>query len=543
MNVTGSEIEQGRQPEQVAPARRKLAWAAFGVSASSALNIVLGFAFQVALAALFGAGRDMDAFLAASTIPNILVLVLTGALSITFVPVFVEYEVRGQGDEAWTVVAGCLYLCGGFLVALSASLAILARPIIALTAPGFAPGSPNFELTVELFLLMLPSVAVTGVASLLRSYYHARRHFFLAAAAPLVNSLVLLAASLALAPLLGIRAVAVATLLGSLAQLLLLAPAVWRRELALGWGAVAHPGVRRVLLLMLPWVSSAIFYKSNILIDRFLASQLDIGAISALGYAYRLMTAISQVLTQGLSMVLFPLMAEHVAAGDMARLRAVAAQGIRLTILLALPAVVMLLTLGVPIVRLLFERGQFDLTATALTAQALSAYMGAFFAGAVGSVLTYVFYASQRTGIVALVGVCGFVINILAAVAATPRFGVAGPALAYSLAGFLNLLLLVWILHRQLEGLGLRETGVATLKIVAALLPACLLWAWAGSWLGVLSLGTLASAVTLGGVLLVGLGAFLALCLALRVQELQFVSLMVRRRLRGRRVASSAESP
>jgi putative peptidoglycan lipid II flippase len=504
------------------PAKRDLALSALGVSVTSALNILLGFGFQIVLTALFGTSLAMDAYVAASTIPLILTAVLFGSLNVTFVPVFIEYQVHGRSDDAWVVVSGFLILCLVGLGALCAGLALFAEPIIRLTTPGFEPGSERFTLTVDLFRLLLPSVVIGGVAMLLRNFYHAQRRFILAAWAPTLNTLLMVLGTLALAGQLGVTAVAIGTLLGSIAQFGLLAPALLRSgKLTLAWNALRHPGVQRILILMAPWVLSAVFSQSNSLIDRFLASQLEVGAISALGYADRLRVGITMVLTQGISVVLFPLMAEHAARGDHDRLRTVAARGVRLTTILAIPFVVLLLILGEPIVAMLFERGQFDADATRATALALVAYLGALFATCLGSVLTFAFYASQDTLSVALTAIVGFVINIAAAVWLTPLFGVAGPALAFSITALFNLLVLTLVLRRRLGGFELDQLGVVFLKSFGAAALAALIWGVARMFAVALPTGSLQFTLLIGSATVLGLAAFVGAGFALGLTELR----------------------
>lgn len=511
--------------------RRSIVLAAAGVSAASALNIFLGFAFQIALAALYGTSPEMDAYLAASTIPNILTVVLFGSLSITFVPVFIEYQVRGRPQEAWQVMSGFLYLTVAGLMMVTAALWAFAEPIIAITTPGFAPGSSSFLLTVSLFRWLLPTIVLIGVASLLRSFYNAQRRFMQAAWAPVLNSLLILVVTVALAPWLGVTAVAIGSFAGAVAQFALLVPSLFQSDHRFSWRDMRHPGVARVLLLMTPWVLSAIFYKSNTLVDRFLASQLDVGAISALGYANRLMTAITTVLTQGISVVLFPLMAEYVAADDQAGLRGISARGIRLTLLLAVPTTVFLSVLSEPIVRLLFERGQFDLAATAATAPTLVGYNGALLAGAVGSVLTFIFYAKQDTMTVALVGVVGFGVNIAVALWLTPLIGAVGPAIAYSVAALFNLIVLGTILRVRLQGLDMSYIAAGALRIGGAAFCAGCIWAWGLGALELLPHTTLALFLGLSALSLVGGLVYLGLCLLVGVDELSLLHQQIRRRL------------
>lgn len=418
------------------------------VSISSILNIALGFFLQTTLAILFGATNETDIYFAAMSIPNLLTNIFVSAINISLVPTLVKYQTTNQRLEAIKILRDFFVIISIFTIIISIILIVTAEPIIQLLFPGFS--TENHQKTKDIFILLVPTIFFLAVGSILRSMYQAQQKFFVVAIAPLTQSLVMIISTWVLANHLGITAIAIATLLGSVAQLVITLPLIKQiYQLTFSFPFSLHPSVYHTLGIMVPWIISAVFYKSNNLIDRFVASQFDTGAISALGYAYRLMSSIQQILTQGISVVFFSIMSTYTASNNQQKLQFMINRGVKWTIILSFPSAVFMMVASDSIIRYIFEYGRFDALATTETSFMLRAYIGAFIAGSIGSILTYVFYAQQDTMTVAWIGIAGFVVNLTLALALTPYAAAAAPAFAFSFASIFNLFLLIVILHRR----------------------------------------------------------------------------------------------
>ena len=436
----------------------------------SSLNILAGFALQVVLAAKFGAEWEMDAYLAASTIPNLLTGVLLGSLRITFVPVFIEYEVRQDVAEAWKVASSFLNIASVVLGSIAVLGALCATWWVRLTVPGFAVGTDAFKLTVELFRILIPSVVFNGLGGLLASIYYSRHRFLLPAVAPLVNSLVILGGTAALSPKLGIRGLALSSLLGSITQLLLLIPIMLTKGRYRFIWDHKHPGVAQIVKLMVPWIAGAVIYKANPLLDRFIASSLLEGSISHLGYALKLTTVTVTLATAGISTTFFPLMSRYAATRNLQGLRKTVSLGIQTILLIVMPIMAGIVVLRVPVIRLFLQRGKFTDLDTTATGLAWVCYLGALLGLSVGNISSFVFYALQDTRTPVLAGIAGMMVNVIVVFVLKDYFSYLAPALAYSLAVPLNISLQLLVLRKRLRGVDGKSILVAWLKITVATL-------------------------------------------------------------------------
>jgi len=415
------------------------------VSLLSLGGLVVGFATQLILAALFGAGADMDAYLAATTLPQFVIAVLVNSLNYMFIPVFVEHRRREDVDGAWRV-AGALMTIG--LLALGGVALIgmvFASPLQRMLVPGFAP--ETLALAVRMARISWPTVLTLGLATLLGGLYQSHDRFGRAAAAPVLGAVASLAGTLALAPKLGIAGVAVAALGGSVVQLLLVAPLVLREERFRLTLRDQPEGLRKVLRLALPLLAGAVFSRGATLVDRYVASSLSAGSLAHLGYANRLVTVLVTVIASGLSVTTFVRLSEHAAGGDPALLRGTMAARLRLMWFLVAPAVTMLIALRVEFVAVVFERGRFAAADTSVVAGLLPWFLVAMIAMALGGIVSSAFYALQDTWTPAAIAVVEVIAYAIYMPWLAARYHASGVALGFAVywsVSFGVLCALIW---------------------------------------------------------------------------------------------------
>jgi len=351
----------------------------------------VGFVTQVVIAASFGARSDMDAFLAANTLPQYVIAVLLTALSFVFIPVFVDYLSTGQEDEAWRVAIGVTTLCILTLGVIAITGVIFAFPLLRLTMPGLS--SPSLQLAVQVAIITWPTVVATGIVSLLASIYQAQGRFGRPAVVPVIGGTVNLGLVLLLVRPLGVVGLAIASLLSICLQAVLLFPFIFgpsRYRPALNWN---HPGVRQVLHLLWPLVLSGLFIRATPIVDRYLASGLGEGAISHLGYAFKLLGLLATLISTGLTMVLFPRMAANIAESDVTGLRRTVSQGLRIMWLAIAPVTCIGAALALPVTTILLQRGEFRPTDTRAVASLLQIYLLSLAGMCLGSITGRSMYA------------------------------------------------------------------------------------------------------------------------------------------------------
>ena len=448
--------------------------AAASVSGMTLLSRITGFVRDTLLAIFFGAGLAMDAFVVAFRIPNLLRrLFAEGAFSQAFVPVLGEYR-RRRGDEATRELAG--KVLGALAVALFvATLAgVLAAPLLVyLTASGFAHDSDKFALTVSMVRICFPYILFISLVSFASGLLNTYGSFKAPAFTPVLLNLTFIAFALWAAPHFEqpIVALAWAVFFGGLAQLLFQIPFLKRiGMLAMPRWDPRDEAVVRILKLMAPAALGVSVAQVSLLINTQIASYLgENGPVSWLYFADRLMEFPSALLGVAIGTVILPSLVRHHAADDREEYSKLLDWGLRVTLLLALPAALALAILAVPLIATLFWHGEFTRHDVLMTRSALVAYA----AGLAGIILVKVlapgFYAKQDIRTPVRVAVATLAVTQALNAVFVPWLRHAGLAAAISAGACFNAAWL-WILMRR-SGAYRPEPGwgAFVLKLVVAL--------------------------------------------------------------------------
>ena len=418
--------------------RGRLAGQTILITLFAAGGQAIAFVTQVVIAASFGARADMDAFLAANTLPQYLIAVLLSALGFVFIPVFVEHSASKDDNSAWEVVNNVLTLCTLVLGLLAIAGVIFAKPLLRLSTPGLS--AESLDLAARVAIFTWPTLVITGLVTLLTGVYQAQHRFGWSSAVPVIGALFNLGLVVALAPSLGVIGVAVAATCGTALQLILLAPILFRSGRFRPGFNYRHAGVRQVLHLLWPLLLSSLLIRWTPVIDRFLASGLQEGTISHLSYAFKLLNLITILLSTGITTVVFPKMAVKTAADDLSGLGHTFSIGLRLMWMVTAPALILGLVLAVPLVEVLFVRGRFTPADAVEVGQLLQVYLFALIAGTLGNITARAFYALKQTRIIAIMGVLEAGAYAIYTPLLAWRLGAAGVALGYVLYFNLSLL-------------------------------------------------------------------------------------------------------
>lgn len=465
---------------------RQVVRALGSISAATLASRVLGFVRDMVVALAFGAGPVTDAFFVAFRIPNMLRRLLgEGALSTALVPVFTEYATTRSRQEFLQMLRAVL---GASLAALIVTtlLGIAAAPwILRVVAPGFAQDPGQMTLAVLLTRVMFPYLLLVGLAALAMGALHAHGRFFAAALGPAVLNVGIIVAVLFLASRMEppILSLAVGVLAGGAGQLLVQVPSLRRAGLLVGPSSERHPALPRVGRLLIPAVFGLAAVQVTVLVNTLLASLLPGGSISFLYYADRVMEFPLGVFGIALASASLPAMSRQAAVGDRQGLAETLNFTLRLALYVALPATAGLVALRLPITRVLFERGRFGPEDTAATALALAWYAVGLVGFSMARILAQAFYALGEPGTAVKLGLLSVAANVVAAVALMEPLAHGGLALASSLGGYVNVVLLLWVARRRLGRLGGRQLAASLGRTVIACAPlvawcALCLWLW-----------------------------------------------------------------
>jgi len=490
------------------------------ISLFNGLGVLGGLILDMVMAALFGAGQATDGFFLAFTVPQFIMLVLQSSYVSALVPVLTGLR-EGEPARAWTVFSRLLNLNGLLMGVLAVLGWLSAGWITALVGAGLDP-SRHGEIAglTRVLFLMLPPLAL---AEVMRAQLNALERFAVPAAANVLRYVGALATLLAGYRAWGIRALAFGYVVGALVQVALSAVAVARAggRYRLSW-SLSDPDVRVAMRLFTVRASGIGLRRSGLIFERFLASFLPAGSVTALSYARRVSLALFQVFANSVSTATLPTLSASAQARDWPALRRSLRQGYRLLSYVTWPAAALMAALSVPLVRVLFQRGAFGAEDTALTAALLTIYaLGVPALALVELLLTpHYTWRDARPPTYHMAWMLGA--NVVLAWALMRLSGVHGLAWASTLTALLSLARGYWLL-RHLGGL---HFGAYTARVVSA---ACVagLAAWGGWLLAGRLMGTdsviravLASATTgtLGGLLYLLVGQWLGLSENLKAQ-------------------------
>lgn len=461
------------------------------VSGMTLLSRILGFVRDFVIARAFGAGIATDAFFVAFRLPNLLRRMFAeGAFSQAFVPILAEYKNK-QGIDTTRLLVDRVATLLGIAVALVAVLGVIGAPLIVqISAPGFSGDAGKFALTVELTRITFPYILFMALVALAGGILNTWSRFAIPAFTPVLLNLSFISMALFAAPYFDppVLALAWAVFLGGILQLALQIRPLARIGMLPRFALDASdPGVRRILKLMAPALLGVSVSQLSLLINTIFASFLESGSVSWLYYADRLMEFPSGLLGVALGTILLPSLAKLHADQKGEAFSALLDWGLRLTLLLTLPAALALALLAVPLIATLFHYGAFSAGDVLQTRNALIAYS----VGLAGLILVKVlapgFYARQdiRTPVkIALITLAATQAMNLAFIVPLRH---AGLALAIGLAACLNASLLYFGLRRR--GVYRPQPGWRAfwLKLLAALaVMGLVLWFGAGpeqSWL------------------------------------------------------------
>lgn len=505
--------------------RAQIARAATLVIAAFLVSRVLGLCREIIIGSQFGTTRELDAYLAAFRIPDLIFqLIAGGALGSAFIPTFTGYLARGDRREAWRLGSAIANIVVVVLTACAALAAILAPQLVAhVVVPGFSPEEQ--ALTVRLMRLMLISPIVFGLSGIVMGVLNSFQHFLLPALAPAVYNVSIITGAALLAPLIGIYGLVVGVVGGSFLHLLIQVPQLVRKGLTYHLTLdITHPGVREVGRLMLPRVLGLATVQLNFLVSTFLASGLVEGSVAALNYAWMLMLLPQGIFAMAIATAAFPTFSELAARRRIGELRATLSETLRLILYLTIPASAGLIILREPLVQLLLQRGRFDPTSTEAVAWALQFYALGLFAHSALEIVTRAFYSLHDTRTPVIVGAAAMILNIILSLLLIGPLLHGGLALANSVATIIETVSLIFILRGRLGGVSARELLRSVTKTCVATVA---------MGVGILWYEMLATAsqvlVRGGGAILVGGVIFVAASFLLRSEELIVLRGIVKR--------------
>ncbi len=528
----------GSAPHTTAAERAKrLAWAAVFVASATGISRLVGVAREILTASSYGVSADIGVYASVSVIPNLVrQLFADAAISAAFVPVFTQLFSRGEKERAYRLASSLLTFMIVVVGVVVALLVVAAPLLVRLVYPAFADQAELDRLATQMLQLLLPTVLVFSVAGVMIGVLYAYERFVMPAVVSIVWNLFIIAFLVFFsAPgSLGIYALVLGTLCGTVAELVLLIVAV--RRVDLHWSLSFHwrdSLLRRVLILMVPVTITLGILNFNALIDFVFAQFVSVEASAQINYAFRLYQLPQGMFAITIATVLFPTLSRFAARDDVVGVRDTVSLGVRQILFVSLPFVAWFVVVPDAIVRLIYQHGSFTASDTALVAPVLAFFtLGMLFANA-NIMFNRGFQSLQRPWLPLYVGLANLGLNALLDWALYRPLGARGIVLSTSLVSAFNFVALVWLLRRQIGLIdGRRIASAAARMAVGTAGLALVSFALWRALRGFADGGLAQLLLTVVVVFAAGGLVYLAVARLLRVEELGVVRTLLRRRAR-----------
>lgn len=451
---------------------RKVGLATLIMSASVFASRIIGLVREVVIAHSGGATGAVDAYQISFVLPEILNhVVASGFLSITFIPIFSRYLAANREVEGWRVF-NIIFTGVGTLLLIFIAIAFYFTPsLVAVLVPGI--DDPVLKArAVTMTRIILPAQFFFFAGGLFSAVQFAKERFFLPALAPLIYNLGIIVGGLYFGPQLGMVGFSWGALVGAFGGNFAIQYIGARRvgmRLAVNW-KLNHPDFRTYIFLSLPLMVGLTMTFSTEIFFKFFGSFLPPGSIAGLNYALRIMLILVAFFGQAVGVASFPFMARLAVENKIGEMNRLLNNTLRY-LALAIPFAVLIMVLRHEVVRLLYQRGQFDAAATHMTAGILVYMMIGAFAFAAQTVVVRGFYAFQNTLFPAVYSTIAVVASIPLYILGLKVMGVNGVALAISVSVTLQVILLFVIWNRRYHNPDGRSIYIFILKAVIASIP------------------------------------------------------------------------
>ncbi len=389
----------------------------FIVSAMTMLSRVLGLVRDVVLLNVFGAGKDFDTFVVAFRIPNFFRrLFAEGAFSQAFIPVLTEYKTTRTHAEVQILISRVFGCLATFMTTLTFIAMIAAPAVLYIYAPGFHDDPEKFALATDMFRLTIPYLLFMSLTAFASSILNSYGSFSTPAFSPVLLNITMIAGAWWLTPYMAepIMALGWAVVVAGILQLVIQIPELWRKNLLIPPKVdFKHEGVDRIMKLMLPALFGVSVTQINLLLNTIWASFMQDGSVSWLYSAERMTELPLGLIGVAIGTVILPSLSARHAEQDQIKFRGMIDWAAKVIMLVGIPASIALFMLSTPIIQALFQRGQFTLEDTQMTALALQCMSAGVISFMLIKVFAPGFYAQQDTRTPVRVGLMSVAANAI----------------------------------------------------------------------------------------------------------------------------------
>ncbi len=420
------------------------------VTIFTAIGLGLNFLSTVIIAAKFGAGRDMDVYLVATSLPLYIITIFAGTLNFTFIPVFSEYKLK-DAQELWKIVSSFMNLVVLTTFVLCLAGMVFSYPLVRLLAPGF--DAEKVRLSATLLSRLFPIIVFTSLNELMASVYYSSGRFIIPSWNKIISPSITIAYVLLFHRTLSTKSIVYAMLTSSMVQTSILSIGFFvNREFNYSFVLMfRHAGVTKILRLMAPLMMGLFIYSGVGIYDRFLLSLLPEGSISIRNYSDKILNLLTPLIITGIATTVFPtfstLASENNKEVLIKRLETIMLFLAKITV----PVMVFFAAYSDGIIRLIYERGIFSGADTEAVAKVMSLHVTVLLPMVFGSILALCFYATHKTTAVAVVGVMSAALYVATSYPLSMKYGIMGLMAATVFYWYISNFILIIFLRKILN--------------------------------------------------------------------------------------------
>ena len=508
----------------------KVAKATIGLMIATIIAKILGFGRELVLASSYGASIYSDAYITAINIPTVLFSIIGSTLGTVFIPMYFQVN-RDLGEEKVLnftnnvfniVIVICIFLAIiGF---------IFTEQLVKVFAMGFE--GKVLKITIDFTKITIIGIVFIGLSSIMSSYLQVKSKFTITGLKTLPKNIIIIV-SIILSVKYNPYIMIWGALIGFIMEFLFQLPSVIKNRYKYQpYINIKDKYIKKMSWLIGPVLIGVAVNQVNTLVDKNLASTLVEGSISALNYANKLNEFVMALFITSVGAVIYPMLSKLSSEDNKEKFTSSVVQSINSVILLVIPISVGAMVLATPIVKLLFQRGEFDATATSMTAIALTMYSIGMVAFGLRDILGKVFYALQDTKTPMINGAIAMVMNIALNIILVKYLKIAGLALATSISAIVCIFLLFGSLKKKMGYFGQDEIIKTTIKsIISAVIMGIVTYFAYNMVSNLLDVGFVKEAISL--VVSVGIGAITygILVILLKVDEVNIITSMIKKKI------------
>lgn len=512
------------------------------ISLATLASRVLGFTRDILIANFFGTTMFAEAFVVSFRIPNLLRdLVGEGAANAAFVPVLTEYHTAHSKEEFWHLARNLLFIMAAVLLVVSLCGVLFAPLIVKVIAPGFIADAQKLEMTVFLTRIIFPFIFLVGLVAYGMGVLNSLNHFAAPALGPVLLNISMITFLVYVCPKIGVTGLALGVLVGGALQVVLIGTVLYKKGLLSSLRKQGskykidprfrgddtkriHPAIKRIWKLLVPRFFGSAVYQMSVIVDNIFSTFhwiVGIGAPAALWYSYRLFHLPLAIFGIALATVALPKMSAEVARKDIASFKGTINFSLRSVFLTLAPASVGLATFGRPIIRTLFERGEFTNYSTLITHNALFFYSFGLFACGGIKILVNAFFSMGDTRTPVKVASVSFFINLGLNYILMWPLKIGGLALATSVAATFNFIMLYILLTRKIGDIGGKEIGNSLSRIGVSCVCMGIFSYTAGRLLEGLQGGLFVNIAGILAIILISAAIYVSSCALLGLEEMR----------------------